>query len=428
MAAVTRWAGCRLGSRYREPGRASRRERPARSAAGGGAAYPVHEVGSPDPLRPGGDPRVDRRVLSSSRLSGLTVTRRRTICSPAGPRRSLGLSIAATRRVPWRTCRSEGLPGGGPGTAVPTGGSGPRPSSDEATPNDGSPPCRSQRLAASGSTPPSAVGTFAAWVEEWSATVVDLRPSTRDRDLRAVRVHLIPRFGCIALARITNPMVRAFIADMLRTGEHSPATVRKVGQILAKVMRGAVNAGLIARSPCDGVRLPAEERREMRFLSRRRGRGSRDGVGAKWEALIYTAAYAGLRWGELAGLRHQRVEIERRTIVVVEQLNELSARLSCGRRRPRPADAPSQSQVRWRTSSPSSWPGRWSNEPGSCSRRRSASHFGGRTSPAGCGHPPPKRSGWTVSGSTTCATRLSHWQLGRARTRRRFRDGWATAR
>nr|QEO74222.1 hypothetical protein [uncultured bacterium] len=31
-------------------------------------------------------------------------------------------------------------------------------------------------------------------------------------------------------------MVRAFVADMLSTGEHSPATVRKVGQILAKIM------------------------------------------------------------------------------------------------------------------------------------------------------------------------------------------------
>lgn len=104
MAAVTRWTGCRLGSRYHEPGRASRRERPARSAAGGGAAYPVHEVRSPDPLRPGGDPRVDRRVPSSSRSSGLTVTRRRTICSPAGPVHSASQS---QQRGECRGARAE---------------------------------------------------------------------------------------------------------------------------------------------------------------------------------------------------------------------------------------------------------------------------------------------------------------------------------
>jgi len=172
--------------------------------------------------------------------------------------------------------------------------------------------------------------TFAVWVEEWLATIVDVRPATRDRDLRAVRVHLVPRFGNVALARITNSMVRTFIADMLGTGDHSPATVRKVGQILAKIMRGAVDAGLIARSPCDGVRLPAEERREMRFLDADQVAALAAEVGSDWETLIYTAAYGGLRWGELAGLRPHRIELERRTIVVVEQLNELSGRLSWG--------------------------------------------------------------------------------------------------
>ena len=172
--------------------------------------------------------------------------------------------------------------------------------------------------------------TFASWVEEWAPTVVDLRPSTRDRDLRAVRVHLLPRFGDVPLIRITNPTVRTFIADMLSTGEHSPATVRKIGQILAKVMRSAVQAGLIARSPCDGVRLPSEGRREMRFLTADEVAALAAEVGPEWATLVYTAAYAGLRWGELVGLRPARLELERRTIVVVEQLNELNGRLEWG--------------------------------------------------------------------------------------------------
>ena len=172
--------------------------------------------------------------------------------------------------------------------------------------------------------------TFGRWVDEWAATIVDLRPSTRDRDLRAVRVHLLPYFGDVPLARITNLMVRRFIADMLETGNHAPATVRKVGQILAKVMRSSVEAGLIARSPCDGVRLPAEGRREMRFLTAEQVAKLAAAVGPEWETLVYTAAYAGLRWGELAGLRPARLELARRTIMVVEQLNELNGRLDWG--------------------------------------------------------------------------------------------------
>lgn len=172
--------------------------------------------------------------------------------------------------------------------------------------------------------------TFAAWATEWAATLVDVRPSTRDRDLRAVRVHLVPHFGAVPLAKITNPMVKRFVAEMLATGDHSPATVRKVGQILAKVMRSAVDAGLIARSPCDRVRLPAEGRREMHFLTAEQVSRLATAVGPDWEALVYTAAYSGLRWGELAGLRPARIDFGRRTITVVEQLNELSGQLEWG--------------------------------------------------------------------------------------------------
>jgi integrase len=172
--------------------------------------------------------------------------------------------------------------------------------------------------------------TFASWAEEWSQSIVDLRPSTLNRDLGVVRVHLLPRFGSVPLARLTHSMVRGFVADMLATGAHSPATVRKVGQILSKIMRGAVEAGLIARSPCEGLRLPAEPRREMRFLTADQVATLAEAAAPEATTLIYTAAYAGLRWGELAGLRVARVNLLRRTIVVVEQLNELAGKLSWG--------------------------------------------------------------------------------------------------
>lgn len=132
--------------------------------------------------------------------------------------------------------------------------------------------------------------TFASWVDEWSVTIFDLRPSTLDRDLRAICKHLIPRFGRVPLAKITNPMVRAFIADMLTAETHAQATVRKIGQIMSKVMRDAVEAGLIPRSPCDGVRLPVEPRRQMRFLSADQVAQLAEAAGPDYSTLIFTAA------------------------------------------------------------------------------------------------------------------------------------------
>jgi hypothetical protein len=96
--------------------------------------------------------------------------------------------------------------------------------------------------------------TFAEWTDQWATTLVDLRPSTRDRDLRIVRNHLVPHFGAMQLVRITRGTVVGFISQMLSSGDHASATVRKVGQVLNKVLKSAVEAGLIARSPCEGVR------------------------------------------------------------------------------------------------------------------------------------------------------------------------------
>lgn len=46
-------------------------------------------------------------------------------------------------------------------------------------------------------------------------------------------------------------------------------------------------------------------------------------VEPRYRALVITAAYAGCRWGELAGLRRGNVDLDRGTISVVEQVVEL---------------------------------------------------------------------------------------------------------
>lgn len=124
--------------------------------------------------------------------------------------------------------------------------------------------------------------TFAEWTEEWQRTIVDLRDSTLSRDLGMVRNHLLPHFGRTPLAAITTTDVRSFVAKLQASGQHSPATVRKIGQVLNKIMASAVEGGLIGRSPCTGVRLPVEERRDMRLphagAGRRAGGNDRTGV------------------------------------------------------------------------------------------------------------------------------------------------------
>lgn len=86
-----------------------------------------------------------------------------------------------------------------------------------------------------------------------------------------MRNHVLPVFGTTPLGRITQLDVRAWVADLHASGL-APATVHKASQTLSKVLRAAVDGGLIAQSPCRSVGLPKIESKEMRFLTRPRSR------------------------------------------------------------------------------------------------------------------------------------------------------------
>jgi integrase len=160
---------------------------------------------------------------------------------------------------------------------------------------------------------------LAYWAEEWRATIVDLRPSTKVRDLGYLERYLLPRFGDMELGRIDHMAVRTWVAELSASGL-SPATTTKAAQILSKMMKAAVQAGLLLKSPCDGVRLPRIERVEMRFLNATEVRALANAIDPRYEAAVLLAAYGGLRAGELFGLRAKRVDPLRRTITIAETL------------------------------------------------------------------------------------------------------------
>jgi integrase len=88
-------------------------------------------------------------------------------------------------------------------------------------------------------------------------------------------------------------------------------------------MKTAVVEGMIARSPCIGVDLPRDRRREMAFLSA-------DATEPRYPALINFGAYTGLRWGELAALRASHLNLLRGTVEVSESLSEINGHLEVG--------------------------------------------------------------------------------------------------
>jgi integrase len=104
----------------------------------------------------------------------------------------------------------------------------------------------------------------------------------------------------------------------------------KAYQLLGRTMTAAVNADMLARSPCRAVRLPKIERQEMRFLTPAEVARLADAIGLRYRALVLLAAYGGLRIGELAGLRRGRVNLLRGTVDVAEIVVEVRGKLFVG--------------------------------------------------------------------------------------------------
>ena len=149
--------------------------------------------------------------------------------------------------------------------------------------------------------------------------------ATAARDASLLRVHLLPRWGELPLPKIDHLAVQQWVADLGR--RLAPATVRECYRVLSLVLRSAVQARLLAHNPCDGVRLPPRRRQdEPVTLTRDEVMGKL--LPERYRALVATAAYTGLRWGECVGLYWETVDLGARRVRVVRVLVEVSGQIT----------------------------------------------------------------------------------------------------
>jgi integrase len=108
--------------------------------------------------------------------------------------------------------------------------------------------------------------------------------------------------------------VRTWVAELSASGL-APATVAKGNQILAKILRAAVDDRRIPVNPADRVPLPRVERDEMRFLDPTEVQHLADSIDPRYRGFVLLGAYSGLRLGEMLGLRWKHTDLLRRRVV-----------------------------------------------------------------------------------------------------------------
>jgi integrase len=163
--------------------------------------------------------------------------------------------------------------------------------------------------------------TFADAAEEWLRYVEHdrkRRPSTvRDYRIAATKV-LVPAFGNAPIDAITSAHVDAFRSLLVREGRLSARTINKYLALTHGILKRAQRVyGLTANAAAGVERQPARRSGDFDVLTAEEVEALiRAAASPNDAALLATAAYAGLRLGELRALRWRDVEFGKRLIYV----------------------------------------------------------------------------------------------------------------
>ncbi|RZU51528.1 site-specific recombinase XerD [Krasilnikovia cinnamomea] len=148
----------------------------------------------------------------------------------------------------------------------------------------------------------------------------EVEARTAERTLSLLRTHLVPRWGRSQLNQIDFMSIQEWVVDLGRV--IAPPTVSKCYGLLLAILETAVRARVLPYNPAEGVRVRTEARdRPPRAAALTRGQFFRrllPAVPARHRAMVATAAGAGLRWGECAGLVWGAVDLDTATLRVVQ--------------------------------------------------------------------------------------------------------------
>jgi integrase len=133
--------------------------------------------------------------------------------------------------------------------------------------------------------------------------------------------HVVPTLGRLKLNKLTAMHLQNLYSTKQNDGL-SPRTVDYLHGLIKQALKQAHRWGLVAQNVAEAVDPPRQQRKEMKCLSHEQARRLLKSVrGDRLEALYVLAVTAGLRQGELLGLKWEDVDFEAKTLSVRRTLS-----------------------------------------------------------------------------------------------------------
>ena len=166
--------------------------------------------------------------------------------------------------------------------------------------------------------PRDADRAFDEVARHWLERDLAKRSSTLGREETILRVHILPTLAGRRLRTIRQPDVQALVNSWAAASK--PRTVRRHYGVLRAVLAYAVECDYLGRTPCRGIRLPEVTPLDRPQLSAEQVVALAEAMDPDLGPMVYIGAILGLRWGECAGLRVGRLDLDERRLTVAEQL------------------------------------------------------------------------------------------------------------
>ena len=170
--------------------------------------------------------------------------------------------------------------------------------------------------------------TVAEFLERWLFDYAETNTSPRTVQgyHGVVQRYLVPKFGTLALAKLTPQHVQGLYSDMLGRGLSAMTTLH-AHRVLREALSHAVKWGLLGRNVCDAVDPPRPRKKEMASLDAPDIQRFLDTASSStYGPVFFLALYTGMRRSELLGLKWSRVDVESKTISVTQTLQRIRGR------------------------------------------------------------------------------------------------------